>query len=246
MPSGLTLGAETLTRPTKQNRVRRSGSNSLPSRVWSRGVMPHLEPSMRRCASLNMMPELSYVGMKCAVRGIMSRFVRVITAAPLVAYALACSPSVVEPTLGPHPDSAFVPVTFPPPAARPETIPEPPSASAVWIDGEWRWRRNRWYWVLGRWEEPPPAASYFAATKLRYDDRGRLLYAAGTWRRDDGGTLGGAHAEKTADTTSGDVVEETGVLEDVGPNREAHRPRRRGDRPRPTCEVEKKCPFDAR
>ena len=158
----------------------------------------------------------------------------------------ACSPSVPEPATGSHPAAAFVEVAFPPPAARPEVIPPAPSNDAVWLDGEWRWRRDRWYWVLGRWVDRPEGAAYFARSALRYDAEGKLHHAAGTWRRDDGTALTPARAEDLADTTTGDVVEETGVLEDVGPNRKARRPQRRRPANLPTCEVEGPCPFDKR
>jgi hypothetical protein len=125
-------------------------------------------------------------------------------------------------------------------------IPERPSETAVWIDGEWRWRRRRWFWVYGRWVEPPEQGARFARAALRFDQTGQLFFAPGAWRTSDGKTLSYPEARDRAATTTGDVVEETGVLEEVGPNRETMRRRRRRRRPRRPelrCSIEEACPI---
>lgn len=156
-----------------------------------------------------------------------------------------CGPSVNLPARGPQPDDAFEPVDFPPPAARPEIIPEPPSDTAVWIDGEWRWRRNRWHWVFGRWTEPPAPDVFFAPSELRYTESGELLHASGRWRHPERGGVQHPSSERLAETTTGDVVEETGIVEDVGPNRRVERPkRRRGRGDIPKCTIDDRCPID--
>lgn len=157
----------------------------------------------------------------------------------LVALTLAaCSRALPEPTRADHPVDAFVVVPHPPPPARPEFVPRPPSDTAVWIDGEWRWRRGRWAWLHGRWVEPPDGAAGFARWAWRRDALGRLHYAPGTWRDADGRALRHPRPARLANADEGDVIEDTGRLMDVGPNVITRRPRRwRGPSPSP-CDDE--------
>ena len=93
----------------------------------------------------------------------------------------ACGGSIPHPRYVGQPTSALVEVPYPPPAARPEGIPPRPSESAVWIDGEWRWRRSRWSWKSGRWVAPPPGAAFSPWTSVRRTD-GVVFFAPGVWR----------------------------------------------------------------
>src|SRR5476649_2210822 len=74
--------------------------------------------------------------------------------------ASACSSSLRHPPYAPQAQSALVEVTLPPPPGRVEAIPASPTPSAVWVDGEWRWRRQRWGWQPGYWAEPPKDAKF--------------------------------------------------------------------------------------
>jgi hypothetical protein len=71
-------------------------------------------------------------------------------------------------------------VDFPPPAAKAEEIPPAPSARAVWIDGEWKWRLGRWIWRPGGWNEAP-AASAWSRARLVREPNGALVWWPGRW-----------------------------------------------------------------
>jgi hypothetical protein len=105
-----------------------------------------------------------------------------VEAAAATMVALACSPArLPEPTFVQQPTSALVQVPYPPPPARPETLPAQPTPDAVWIDGEWVWQVRRYSWKAGRWIVPPAGASFSPWTATRGRD-GTLYLAAGTWR----------------------------------------------------------------
>lgn len=153
----------------------------------------------------------------------------------LIALACGCASRLPQPETTTHPSGAFVPVPFPPPPARPEFVPAQPSPAAVWIDGEWRWRRTRWAWVYGRWVEPPGGAR-FAPWSWHRDAGGQLHYAPGTWRDERGAAIDYPPPIKLANADEGDVPEDVGILEDVGANvTVGARPRWRGRAPSP-CE----------
>jgi hypothetical protein len=131
--------------------------------------------------------------------------------------ALGCGSPLPEPPVAPQPESAYVPVPFPPPPARPEYLPKRPSPTAVWVDGEWQWMRRRWTWVYGRWVEPPAGVS-FARSSWRRDSSGQLHYAPGRWRDSDGAVVAEPRPLALANADEGDVIEDVGIVEDVGPN----------------------------
>ena len=58
-------------------------------------------------------------------------------------------------------------VAAPPPAMRVDVRGAAPSATHVWVDGRWVWRRG-WVWRPGRWAVPP---------------RGRHAWVPGRWAR---------------------------------------------------------------
>ncbi len=92
----------------------------------------------------------------------------------------ACASSLPVPERIEHPQSAFVEVPYPPPAALVEIVPEQPRDDAVWVDGAWVWRGRYYVWQRGGWILPPENATY-ADWQARLAEDGRLLFAPGTW-----------------------------------------------------------------
>jgi len=128
----------------------------------------------------------------------------------------ACSGSLPHPTYVPQPTSALTSVPIPPPPARVEAIPPKPSAKgAVWVDGEWSYRRGRWAWVLGRWVVPPPDAAFSPWTVVR-DADGDLFHAPGTWRDREGRAIDPPPALAVANAQGGPVVDAEGLTEITG------------------------------
>ncbi len=98
----------------------------------------------------------------------------------------ACAPRVTGPPLGPHEkNEAPLAVPYPPPAARPEELPDPPSETAVWVDGSYNWTGTRYVWSEGGWFEPEPGGYYAPPTLVRRRN-GDLLYYPGHWHLDTG------------------------------------------------------------
>lgn len=133
----------------------------------------------------------------------------------LVLSVAACSRTLPHPAYVPQPSSALVEVTAPPPPGRIEGVPASPWSSAVWIDGEWIWRRNRWAWKPGAWVEPPKGGRYAPWTFVRGAD-GRLWVAQGAWRDAKGGTLDAPVPLVSADVEPTQIVNAGGVVEVVG------------------------------
>jgi hypothetical protein len=104
--------------------------------------------------------------------------------------ALACSSSLPTPETKAHPSQAtkFVDVPYPPPAAHVEIVPPKPREGAVWVDGEWTWQGRQWAWELGGWVMPPPNAYFSPWIVFRQKD-GKLVFAPGSWHREDGQPL---------------------------------------------------------
>jgi hypothetical protein len=114
-----------------------------------------------------------------------------VRASRVVAGALglaACQASLPQPPAAPQPETAFVDVPYPPPAARVETVPAKPSHDALWIDGQWSWDGHEWAWSPGGWVEAPRGAS-FARWQLRLERDGQLQLAAPSWRDASGREL---------------------------------------------------------
>lgn len=121
----------------------------------------------------------------------------VLTASELVGGALlpalsgasgACGSSLRAPPFVRQPTSALAPVPYPPPPARVERVPNAPTPTAVWVDGEWLWQGRRWAWKPGRWVAVPPGAAFAPWTTVR-DATGTLYVAQGTWRDAQGNEL---------------------------------------------------------
>src|SRR5690349_13495185 len=140
----------------------------------------------------------------------------------------SCGNRLPHPPYAPHPTSALVEVRFPPPPARAEAVPPQPSADAVWIDGEWQWRRKRWAWTPGAWVTAPPGSAYSPWTVVR-DDTGTLFHAAGTWRNARGEEIPAPKAITRGESPSGDVVDPEGEMEQTGRNIRPEKPPRASD-----------------
>jgi hypothetical protein len=106
-------------------------------------------------------------------------------------------------------------VPIPPPPARVEMVPPSPAKGAVWIDGEWSFRRGRWAWVLGRWVEPPPDRTFSPWVVVR-NASGDVLHAPGIWRDKDGHPVDAPPALALATAQGGPVVDAEGVTEITG------------------------------
>jgi hypothetical protein len=97
---------------------------------------------------------------------------------------LGCGSSLPAPETGIHSKADYEEVPYPPPAAAPEIVPDPPSDAAVWINGQWVWRARYYVWERGGWVIPPPR-SYYAPSNQRYAADGTLYYAEGAWLHAD-------------------------------------------------------------
>jgi hypothetical protein len=74
------------------------------------------------------------------------------------------------------------PPTPPPPPPR-EVIAVRPAREAIWVEGYWAYagRGNRYEWVPGHWEVPPP--QYHTFVQPRWEPRGNgYVYVRGYWR----------------------------------------------------------------
>jgi hypothetical protein len=145
------------------------------------------------------------------------------------AFAVACSGSLPHPTYTSQPSSALVEVSLPPPPARVEVVPPRPVARAVWIDGEWTFRRARWAWTPGRWVQAPADATFSPWVFVTAPD-GALFYAKGVWRDAKGEALPDPVPLALATVDSVSVVNADGTTAITGPTR---RPGRGAPRPGP-------------
>ncbi len=132
--------------------------------------------------------------------------------------AVACGGgSLPRATYMPQATSALVAVAAPPPPARVELVPANPSPGAVWIDGEWIWRRERWAWMPGRWVEAPPGSTFAPWVFVRAIDGG-LWYAPGAWHDAKGAPVDAPVALSVATVEGGAVVDAEGTPGTTGPN----------------------------
>jgi hypothetical protein len=129
--------------------------------------------------------------------------------------AWACSGSLPHPPYVPQPSSALTAIPIEPPPARVEAVPASPARGAVWVDGEWTYRRGRWAWVLGRWVIPAPDTAFSPWTVVRSAD-GDLLQAPGVWRDKQGNPIDPPAPLKMAEAQAGSVVDPEGVTEQTG------------------------------
>jgi hypothetical protein len=128
---------------------------------------------------------------------------------------LACSSALPHPRYVAQPSAALTAIPLPPPPARVELVPPSPARGAVWVDGEWTYRRGRWAWVLGRWVTPAPGTSFSPWTLVRRPD-GELLHAPGVWRDGGGRPVDPPPPLAFATAQAGPVVDTEGVTEATG------------------------------
>ena len=69
----------------------------------------------------------------------------------------------------------------PPPPARVEIRPAPPTYRAVWINGHWKYKRNHWVWVSGHWIKRPGPKAIWVPGHWRETPRG-WKRVPGRWR----------------------------------------------------------------
>ncbi|MGC4093819.1 MAG: hypothetical protein QM756_39135 [Polyangiaceae bacterium] len=101
----------------------------------------------------------------------------------------ACAGSLPTPSPIEHPESSFVEVPYPPPAALAETVPTRPNAGGlVWLEGDWAFRGTSYAWVRGGWVVAPQKARY-ASSKVIYARDGRVLFAPASWYDEQGQKL---------------------------------------------------------
>ena len=146
-----------------------------------------------------------------------------IGAAAIVLFS--CGTRLPHPPYAPHPTSALVEVRFPPPPARAESVPAQPSKDAVWVDGEWLWRRRKWAWAPGSWVVVPTGSVFSPWTVVR-DDNGTLFHAPGTWRNARGEAMPAPKPIASGEAPSGAVVDPEGEIEHPGRNIAPDRPLR--------------------
>jgi hypothetical protein len=128
----------------------------------------------------------------------------------------SCTPVVRHPAYAPQPTKALVEVGAPPPPGRVEIVPADPVKGAVWVDGEWEWRRERWAWLAGRWVVPPSGATFSPWVFERGLD-GKLWCAPGVWRDATGAPIDPPPALATAAVEAGAVVTADGNSDTTGP-----------------------------
>lgn len=136
-----------------------------------------------------------------------------------------CTSTLARPPFAPQPESALEEVSSSLPPGRVEAVPDRPTRSAVWLDGEWVWRRTRWSWLPGRWVEAPPGARFSPWVFVRGTD-GRLWHAAGVWRDAKGSPIVAPPPLAAAQVSSGAVVNASGDTESTGPTLPASGPAR--------------------
>ena len=80
----------------------------------------------------------------------------------------------------------YVIVQQAPPPIRVERRPSAPSAAHIWIDGYWNWDRQRYSWIVGRYELPPQPGSVWVAARYDSDAKG-YRYTPGRWANQNRG-----------------------------------------------------------
>jgi hypothetical protein len=102
-----------------------------------------------------------------------------------------------------------------PPPARVEQVPASPTRGAVWVDGEWVYRRGRWAWSLGRWVTVPAGATFSPWVIARGPD-GALYFAPGAWRDASGKAIDPPVPIVVASASAGPVVDAEGAIPMTG------------------------------
>jgi hypothetical protein len=131
-------------------------------------------------------------------------------------FLAGCSGTLPHPRYLPQPASALVEVTAPAPPGRIEEIPPRPSRAALWVDGEWSRRRERWAWLPGAWVEVPAGWKFAPWVFVRGPD-GRLWYAPSTWHDAAGAVRPEPKPLALARVEPTQVVNASGANETTGP-----------------------------
>jgi hypothetical protein len=129
--------------------------------------------------------------------------------------AIACSGSVPHAPYMAQPATALTAVAAPPPPGRVELMPPSPVSGAVWVDGEWTFRRGRWAWNLGHWVVPPQGTFLSPWTTVRGVD-GTLFHAPSVWRDAKGQPVASPLPLAIATVQAGPVVDAEGSTEPTG------------------------------
>lgn len=83
-----------------------------------------------------------------------------------------------------YPDDArYRRVIAPPPSPAPyaEPVSAPPAPNAVWAPGYWMFDGQRYTWVGGSWQIPPPQAHAYIAAHWEFQGD-RYVFVPSTWR----------------------------------------------------------------
>ncbi len=136
---------------------------------------------------------------------------------------LGCSSDLRHPPYVAQPSGALFEVMQAPPPGRVETIPAPPNRDAVWVDGEWGWRRHKWGWQPGYWAVAPHDAKFSPWVFVRGID-GRLWTAPGAWRDSKGAPVQGPLQLAVAHVDAAEVVNAVGVIESTASTEAAKPP----------------------
>lgn len=155
------------------------------------GSVPVTSSLMRRCIAV-----VSFIGLVGLVAG------------------EGCSSGLRHPPYAPQPPSALLEVTLPPPPGRVESVPAAPTRDAVWVDGEWRWRRHKWGWQPGYWAVAPKDAKFSPWVFVRGLD-GRFWSAPGTWRDSKGAQVPMPPTLGVAKVEAAEIVNAVGETENV-------------------------------
>lgn len=139
----------------------------------------------------------------------------------------ACAGALPHPPYVPQATSALAPVEYAPPPGRVETVPPRPAGADAWIDGEWIYRRGRWFWWLGRWVKTPPGAHYAPWICIHAVD-GTAYYAPSIWYDARGAVLDPGPAALAYASASGEAVfDAEGDVETTGRNIKTAPPKRK-------------------
>jgi len=124
--------------------------------------------------------------------------------------AIGCSSALPRPKTADHPntETRIIVASKPTEPVQVDLVGTRPSATAVWIDGQWEWRGRRWVWIAGNWQEPPSNSYYAPSILVQWpipvfgeatsQDAAPelvgfgtvLLHLPGHWHRNDGTIVG--------------------------------------------------------
>jgi hypothetical protein len=132
--------------------------------------------------------------------------------AVLALLGLGCSNGLRHPSYTAQPTGSLFEVTQAPPPGRVEAIPASPNRYAVWVDGEWHWRRHKWGWQPGYWAVAPRDAKFSPWVFVRGID-GRFWTAPGVWRDSKGASVPEPPQLAVAHVDAAEIVNAVGATE---------------------------------